>query len=213
MLLLTAPCDSDDRASCIRIPVGRPHSRKSRYDIYAVRIFGLFRIFFRMARLPYHPHAVAQPLDRRPRHEYASFQRIFHPAADARRNRRQQTVAGCDCFFSCVHQQKTSCAICIFHLSRLKAALTEQSGLLVSRRTRDGNLAAQDIGRRLSINAAGRFYLRHHVLRNSKKGKQFLIPAQFMNIKKHRAGRICIIRYMHGPFCQIPDKPAVNRSK
>ncbi len=113
----------------------------------------------------------------------------------------------------CIHEQETSRSVCILHLPLFKTALAKQRGLLIPCRTGNRNPPSQNPCIRISINTTGRFYLRQHLCRNIQFIQQFFIPAHLMNIKKHRAGGVRIIRNMHRPLSQVPYQPGVHRSK
>ena len=55
--------------------------------------------------------------------------------------------------------------------------------------------------------------LRKHFSRNIKNLQQPFVPIQRMDIKQHRSGSIGVIGHMDRSSGQLPNQPAVHRSK
>ena len=155
-------------------------------------------------------HLVSEPLDRRTGYEYTAFKGILDLAANTCRDCCQQTVPGFYGTVAGIHQKEAACTIGVFNFSRFKAALAEKSRLLVSCCSGDRDCTAEDIFSRITVNAAGRLYLREHGRRDMQLVEDLLIPAQLVDIKQHRAGSVGIIGHMYRAAGQLPDQPGID---
>lgn len=133
------------------------------------------------------------------------------PIADLPRHRGQQVVPGNDRLVPGVHQHEATRAIRVLGHARLRANLTEQGGVLISRNARNGNAAAQQSG--LTQDLAGRTDLRQERFRNIENLQQLRIPAARLDVAEHRAGGVGRIGDMNPSLGQFPDQPGVDRAK
>ena len=183
MIFIDSPRNPHDNSSRILIPVWRPQPRESRHHIASMRVRNLLRHIFCIFRSVNQFQFVPQPLNRRPSHKNRAFQGVGNFSVQPPGDRSNQTIFRKDRFISGIHQQKAAGAIRIFSFSGLKTGLTEQSGLLISRRASNGNRRAK-IGRiGFSVDTAGRLYLRKHTFRNIQLPQNLLIPLKRPDIK------------------------------
>ena len=112
-----------------------------------------------------------------------------------------------------IHEQKAAGSICVLGIARLKAGLTEQRGLLISRHTGNRNRSAEQLRLGLSEYTARRHNLRQQLHRNIQLAANRRIPLVRVNIKQHRARRIGHVCHMPLAARQIPNQPAIHRAK
>ena len=112
-----------------------------------------------------------------------------------------------------VHEKEAACAVCIFYFPGLKAALAEESRLLISRSPSDGDFSSHHVRGSVAVYTAGGLYIREHAPGHMEILQNFLIPALFVNIKEHGPGRVGVVRHMDAALCQIPDQPGVHGSE
>ena len=164
--LIDAPCDADDGASCILIPVRSAKTGKGRNHITAVCIRHFLRHIFRVRRRINQPHLIPKPLDRSPRHENRSFQGVLHLTVHSPGNGRNKSVFRKYRGLPRIHQQKTACPVRVLCFSRRKAGLSKKRRLLIPCRSSNRNFPAKICRGRRSVNTARRPDFRKHTFRN-----------------------------------------------
>ena len=106
-------------------------------------------------------------------------------AAESGRNGRDKAVAADAGRLARVHEQEAARAVGILGLAGGEAALAEQRGLLVARRTRDGNFHALDVAG--AEVAAARADVRQHAARDAQGLQERFVPVEAVDVKEHGA--------------------------
>ena len=106
-------------------------------------------------------------------------------AAEPGCNGRDKAVAADAGRLARVHEQEAARAVGILGLAGGEAALTEQRGLLVARRARDGNFHALDVAG--AEVAAARADVRQHAARDAQDLQERLVPVEAADVKEHGA--------------------------
>ena len=200
-----------DGSPRILIPIGRAHARKGRNDIDAVGIFHRAAVFFALRAIFEKTHLVAEPLNGGARDKNASFERILHFVVGPCRDRGQKPFLRKHDIPPGIHEHKAACPVGVFYLARVKAALSEQRRLLISRITRDRDTTAKAIGR--SVEMPRRIDFRQHRARDTEIGKNLFVPIELVNVKEHGAARVGVVGRVDSAVGQIPDEPGVHRAE
>ena len=166
MIFIHAARNTDNRTSCILIPVRSAKSGKRRHHITPIGICYLGRHIFGIRRGIHQTHFIAQPLHGGACDKDRTFQRITDLPVQSPCNRCNQSILGKYRLFPCIQQQKAAGTICVFRFSGRKTGLSKQSCLLISGRAANRNRSAKKRRIRLRVNTAGRFWLRQHTFRN-----------------------------------------------
>ena len=201
---------ADDGAAAVHIPVGRAESGEGGHevDIAVVRNLHGHRLGF--GGLADELHFVAQPLNHRAADEHAALQRIagltVHPPADG----GDQVVLGLDGVFAGVHQHEAAGAIGILAHAGREAALSEQRGVLIAGQCGDGDFAAKDALVQIADDLRAVHDLGQHLRGNVHDLQQLFIPALFIDVVQHGAGRVGSVGDVHVPGGQVPCKEAVD---
>ncbi|MNM59242.1 hypothetical protein D3C81_704870 [compost metagenome] len=145
MFLRRSTGKSEHRASDLAIPVRTSQPYKSRYQIHPIRRLHPHRVLLAVFGIPEHAEAVAQPLNRRASHKNTAFKRILHLAIDTPRNGCDQPMLRHYRLCACIHQHEAAGSVGGFDHALLIARLTEQGRLLVSRRSCDRHLLAEEM--------------------------------------------------------------------
>ena len=90
------------------------------------------------------------------------------------------------------------------------ACLSEQRGLLISGRARDPDGSTEQRRICLPINAAGRHWHGQHAFGNVQLRKDLIVPLQGVDIEKHRARGVGIVRHVYLSAGQLPDDPRLH---
>jgi len=183
MFFCSAPCDTDNGASGILIPVGSAKSDKSGNHVNSSGIRNFSGVMFGECGVINQLKAIPQPLNRGTSYEHASFQGIFDLVIGAPGDGGKKPVFGCYGLFAGVHKDETAGSIGVLNRSRLKAALAEQGRLLIPGDTGDGNFSAQEFRRGVPVFVAGRLCFRQHLNGDIHFFKDILVPFEIMNIK------------------------------
>ncbi len=154
------------------------------------------------------PHFVPEPLESGPGDKNAALQGIADLFARPGGNGGEQSPLGGDRFHAGVHQQKAAGAVGAFHVSRFKAALAEEGGLLVSRGGGNGDGAAEFI--RLAKHMAAGQGLGQQGGGDAEVVQQLLVPPELVDVKEHGPGGVGVVRGMNPPAGEIPDEPGVH---
>ena len=110
-----------------------------------------------------------------------------------------------------VHEQKASGSVGVFDLPFLSAPLPEKSRLLVPRHPADGNGCAKS-GAVSEKGGTGK-NRGQHLLRDVKKRQKLFVPAEGMNVVKHRSGGVRPVGGVNLSTGQLPDQIAVYRAE
>ena len=213
MVFIDAAGDADDRTSGILIPVRCAKTGKGRYDVAAVCVRHLFCHIFRVLCRVNQTHFIAQPLNCGTGYEDGAFQRVGYFSVQSPGDCRDKSIFGKHRFVSGIHQKKAAGTICIFCFAWLETSLSEQCRLLVSCSTGDEDRTAKKRSIGSAVNIAGGADIREHTARNRKLAENLVIPGECIDIEKHGAGGIGIIRNVDGSLCQLPDQPSFYGAK
>ena len=110
--------------------------------------------------------------------------------------------------FSRIHQQKTSCSICIFRISASKQVCPKA---LTADPLLNGNLAAQKKRIRLPIHPQLEGIGLGSIPRGISSSFKISSSIQRINIKQQCSGCIGIIGNMYSALGQFPDQPGLHR--
>ena len=196
----------------MHIPIGRAQARKCRDDIHAATICHLGGKVLTVTGFGDQVKLIPQPLHHCTADKDASLQRIFHRCACLGCGHGgKQPMAALHRGISRMRQEETACAICIFCLTAAEASLPEESRLLVSCDTRNGNGRSHNV--RLSHILAAALDGGQHGAGDIKQAQNVLIPVAGVNIAEHGAGGIRTIGHKGTTFGQLPDEPRIHCSK
>ena len=176
MIFRSRSRDADDHSACVRIPPGRTEPLKGGHDHNAARVLDLGCIVFAIRRRLDDFKTVSEPLYSRTAGEYRALERVGHLVSNAPTDGRNKSVGGHVRLLAGVHKQERTRTVGVLHLSLVKAALTEQSRLLVARNTRDGELSAEHARVGVAEKTGGGHNRREHRYRNIKELEQVPIP-------------------------------------
>ena len=157
--------------------------------------------FIEIAGSLYNFKLVPEPLKERPRNEDRTLQRVSHLRANTPPYRGKKTVFRTDCLPTSIHEKEASRSVSALSHPRVKARLTEKSGLLITGHSPDRYASP------LAYYTTGVDYLRKNCPRNPEHLKKSFVPLKGMNIEQARSGGIGDIRYVDSPTGQLPDNP------
>ena len=121
-------------------------------------------------------------------------------------------MTGNDRLFTGVHQQEASGAVGVFCHTFLKAALTEQSRLLIACDPGNRDFAVEKMHRRrCRDNLTGRLNLRKHACGDIQLCQDLRIPFQIEDIIHHRSRSVGVIRAVAASFAELPHQPRIDR--
>ena len=204
---------SQDRTSCILVPVRSSKSCKSRNYVHSIGIWHRQTVFLWSSSILQKPCFISEPLDSSPCYKYTAFKGISWRTICIHCHSSQKSVTRLYHLISCVHQKKASCAICILNISRFETALAEQSCLLISCGSCNRDPATDQLLISITIDTAAWPYLWKHGKWYSKIIQDFLIPVLLMDVKQHCSGSIGVICYMYFTFGQLPYQPGIYCAK
>ena len=156
---------------------------------------------------------VPQPLDGCARHKNRTFQRVIHPSVQSPRHGGDQPVLGENRLLTDVHQQKAARAEGAFGLAPGKAGLAEQRGLLVARRPRDLDLAAEVHRVGVLVELAVGHGTRQHTARYIENFQYLIVPVQRVDVEHHRPAGVGVVGHVDLAAGQLPDEPRLHRAE
>ena len=213
VIFVAAAGQAHDGSAGVLIPVGRTEAGEGGHHITAVGVLHLPGHILGVAGFFQQSQLVPQPLDGRTGHEDGTFQRIIHAFFAAARNGRDKAVFRDDRRFAGVHQQKAAGAEGVLRLTRRKAGLPEERGLLVARCACnfDARTKVHRVG--LRVEAAGRHGRGQHTARDIQLPQDVLIPLQRVDVEQHRAAGVGVVGHMDPAAGQLPDEPGLHRAE
>ena len=156
---------------------------------------------------------VPQPLDGCARHKNRSFQRVIYPSVQSPRHGGDQPVLGEYRLLTGVHQQKAARAEGTLGLAPGKAGLAEQRGLLVARRPRDLDLAAEVHRVGVLVELAVGHGTRQHTARYIENFQYLVVPVQRVDVEHHRPAGVGVVGHVDFAAGQLPDEPRLHRAE
>ena len=154
--------------------------------------------------------AVAQPFDRRTRHEDRAFLRIGRLAVQPVGDGGQQPVLGDDRRIAGVDQREAAGAVGRFRHARRQAGLPEGRRLLVARHAGNGNRPAEQFRVGLAEIVGAVEHPRQHGARHAEQRQQFVVPILGMDVEQHGARGVGRVGRMHAPAGQVVDQETVD---
>ena len=205
--------DAQQCPAGVLVPVGRTQTGEGRHEVNTAVVFHRMGQVVDVGRGADQACPVAQPLDGRPTHEHAAFQRIGGLAANVPGHRGQQVVGRFHRFVARVHQQEAPGAVGVLQHAGLRAQLAEQRGLLVTGNAGNGNGHLGEAGGGFAIHLAGAFHLRQHGARHAEELEQLVVPVQCVDVVEHRAAGVAGVGHVHLAAREVPDQPGVHRAE
>ena len=210
VVLVDTPGQSHDTATGIGIPLRCAQTGKSRHHIATIGIGNFLGHILGIGSRFNKPQLIPEPLNGSAGHENGTFQGISHFSVQSPADGGDQAVFGENRLVSGIHQQKGTGTVSAFGIAGIKTGLTEESCLLVTGSTGDGNGFAKELSICLSVHTTGWFYFRQHGNRNFQLIQNFLIPLQGVDIKKHGTGGIGIVGHMDSAAGEFPNQPGFH---
>ena len=112
-----------------------------------------------------------------------------------------------------VQEEERAFAVGVLRRAGCEAALAEEVGLLVAEDAADGNLRAEHSGRGHAVFVRGWMNLRHEGVRDARVLQERFIPCAVREMVEHRARSVRVVRRVHLAACELPQKPAVDRTE
>ena len=112
-----------------------------------------------------------------------------------------------------VHQQKAARAEGALGFALGKAGLAEQRGLLVARRPRDLDLAAEVHRVGVLVELAVGHGTRQHTARYIENFQYLVVPVQCVDVEHHRPAGVGVVGYVDLAAGQLPDEPRLHRAE
>ena len=213
MVLVHAAGQAHDGAAGVLVPVRRAQTGERGHDVAAVRVLNLLRHVLAVAGVLQQMQLVPQPLDGCARHKNRAFQRVIYPSVQSPRHGGDQPVLGEYRLLAGVHQQKAAGAEGALGLALRKAGLAEQRGLLVARRPRDLDLAAEVHRVGVLVELAVGHGARQHTARYIENFQYLVVPIQRVDVEHHRPAGVGVVGHVDLAAGQLPDEPRLHRAE
>ena len=213
MVLVHAAGQAHDGAAGVLVPVRRTQTGERRHDVAAVRVPDLLRHVLAVAGVLQQMQLVPQPLDSCARYKNRTFQRVIYLSIQPPRHGGDQPVLGEYRLLAGVHQQKAARAEGAFGLAPGKAGLAEQRGLLVARRPRDLDLAAEVHRVGVLVELAVGHGTRQHTARYIENFQYLVVPVQRVDVEHHRPAGVGVVGHVDLAAGQLPDEPRLHRAE
>ena len=194
----------------IHIPVRCAKPCKRRHKHRAACVLHGLRKKVRFLRVRDKLQLIAQPFDGRARVKRTALKRIGRLTIHAPTDRRNKPPVGENRLITRVHQHKAARAVCIFRHALIKAALSEQRGVLVARNARNRNFPAEYRFGAHAHNAGGVHDFRQRVTRDTEHVQHFLVPIKLLNVKQHGARSVRHVRHIAFALRERINEPRIN---
>ena len=203
-----APAEAYDGAPGVHIPIGGSQAGKGRDHVDAAAGGDLPGQSLAVRGSGEEAQLVPEPLDHGAAYKDAALQGVLDWLVLTAGGDGGNEAAGArDGVLAAVHQKEAAGAVGVFGLSGLKAALPEQSGLLVA-----GDAADRDHLPKqgdLAKVAAGADHLGQKGPGNVQSGQKGRVPVQSMDIVEHGPGGVGPVRQVDPALRQLPEQPRV----
>ena len=153
MVAVGAAGQAYDGSSGIHVPVRSAQTGEGGDDIDSGRVLDLGGEVFGVRRAVHKVKLIAEPLYDSTSYEHGTFQCVLHFVRAGCCDGGDKAVLAVDEVGSGVHQREASGAIGVLCLALFETGLAEQSALLVSRNSGNGNVVACKI--HVSVDLAG----------------------------------------------------------